>query len=124
MLHGEELGQAYASADIFVAPSDTETLGFVVMEAMASGLPVVACGARGFLDTIPPHNQGVTGYLYPPGDLESAAACVGKLAADGELRACMGAAARQDAEAHSWGQSIDCVCEHYQRLIKEAPLKR
>ena len=41
MILGERLSQAYASCDVFVMPSDSETLGFVVMEAMASGVPVV-----------------------------------------------------------------------------------
>ena len=42
MLQGEELSAAYASGDVFVMPSETETLGFVVLEAMSSGVPVVA----------------------------------------------------------------------------------
>lgn len=52
MLKGEELSQAYASADIFVMPSESETLGFVVLEAMASGLAVVAVAAGGLTDII------------------------------------------------------------------------
>ncbi len=52
MMRGEELSQAYASADIFVMPSETETLGFVVLEAMASGLAVVAVAAGGLKDIL------------------------------------------------------------------------
>lgn len=52
MLHGDDLSAAYASADVFVMPSETETLGFVVMEAMASKLPVVAVRAGGIPDII------------------------------------------------------------------------
>jgi len=51
MLHGDELSAAYASADIFVMPSETETLGFVVMEAMASEVPVVAVGIPDIITT-------------------------------------------------------------------------
>lgn len=71
MLHGQELSQAYASADIFVMPSETETLGFVVMEAMASGLPVVAVAAGGLVDIIT--RPGDTGFLYQPSSYEQAA---------------------------------------------------
>lgn len=52
MLRGEELSAAYASADIFMMPSETETLGFVALEAMASGLPVIAVAAGGLVDII------------------------------------------------------------------------
>lgn len=76
MLTGEELSQAYASGDIFITPSESETLGFVVLEAMASGIPVVCARAGGIPDIV--NQNGVTGYLYTPGDVED---CVGKLKA-------------------------------------------
>ena len=74
MLLGEELSQAYASGDIFITPSESETLGFVVLEAMASGVPVVCARAGGIPDIV--NQDGVTGFLYTPGDIED---CVGKL---------------------------------------------
>ena len=52
MLKGDDLSSAYASADIFMMPSETETLGFVALEAMASGLAVVAVAAGGLTDII------------------------------------------------------------------------
>ena len=60
MLKGDDLSAAYASADVFVMPSETETLGFVAMEAMSSGLPVVAVAAGGLVD-IMKDCDGVTG---------------------------------------------------------------
>lgn len=68
MLKGERLSQAYASGDVFVMPSETETLGFVVLEAMASGVPVVAVAAGGLTDIIT--EPGKTGLLYKSGDYE------------------------------------------------------
>ena len=60
-LHGDELASAYASSDIFVMPSRTETLGLVVLEAMSSGVPVVAARAGGIPEMI---EEGVSGYLF------------------------------------------------------------
>lgn len=64
-LRGEELATAYASADMFVFPSDTDTFGQVIQEAMASGLPVVAANAGGAPDLV---REGSTGTLFAPGD--------------------------------------------------------
>lgn len=52
MMKGEELSQAYASGDVFVMPSESETLGFVVLEAMASQVPVVCVAAGGLTDIV------------------------------------------------------------------------
>ncbi len=57
---GEELAQCYASADVFVFPSRTDTFGMVLLEAMASGLPVAAYPVTGPIDNVVP---GVTGIL-------------------------------------------------------------
>lgn len=64
-LFGEDLSRAYASADMFVMPSDSETLGFVVLEALASGIPVVGVAAGGLVDII---QDGKTGWLADNND--------------------------------------------------------
>src|SRR5207302_509251 len=58
-LRGEELATAYASADIFAFPSHTETFGQVVLEAMASGLPVVGLNAEGIRDLVSHEHTGL-----------------------------------------------------------------
>lgn len=62
-LHGDELAAAYASSDLFVFPSTTETLGLVLLEAMASGLPVVAAASGPTLEQI---DDGHNGFLFDP----------------------------------------------------------
>ncbi|EPS57405.1 hypothetical protein M569_17413, partial [Genlisea aurea] len=102
MLQGEELSQAYASGDVFIMPSESETLGLVVLEAMSSGLPVVAARAGGIPDIIPDEQQGKTGYLFNPGDLDD---CLGKLRPllrDRELREAIGREARAEVEKYDW----------------------
>ncbi|XP_042066556.1 sulfoquinovosyl transferase SQD2-like isoform X1 [Salvia splendens] len=102
MLEGEELSQAYASGDIFVMPSESETLGFVVLEAMSSGLPVVAARAGGIPDIISQEQQGSTGYLYNPGDIDDCLSKLEPLLHDQQLRETIGKAARAEMEKYDW----------------------
>ncbi|XP_043815001.1 sulfoquinovosyl transferase SQD2 isoform X2 [Manihot esculenta] len=102
MLGGEELSQAYASGDVFVMPSESETLGLVVLEAMSSGIPVVAARAGGIPDIIPPDQDGKTGFLFGPGDLDDCLAKLQPLLNNHELRETIGKAAREEMEKYDW----------------------
>nr|CDM81044.1 unnamed protein product [Triticum aestivum] len=102
MMQGEELSQVYASGDVFVMPSESETLGQVVLESMSSGVPVVAVRAGGIPDIIPGDAEGRTSFLFAPGDLDD---CVGKirlLLTDDEFRGDMGRTARAEMEKCDW----------------------
>ncbi len=113
-LLGEELSQAYASGDVFLMPSESETLGLVVLEAMSSGLPVVAARAGGIPDMIPEDQQGKTGYLFTPGDLDDCLSMVKPLLHDRELRETIGKAARAEMEKHDWKAATRKIRnEHY-----------
>lgn len=102
MLQGEELSQAYASGDVFIMPSESETLGLVVLEAMSSGLPVVAARAGGIPDIIPDDQQGKTGYLFNPGDIDDCLSKLEPLLHDSTLRETIGKAAREEMEKYDW----------------------
>jgi len=99
LLQGEELSRAFAAADVFVMPSDSETLGFVVLESMASGVPVVGCNRGGIPSLI---DDGKTGFLFEPGDTEELAARVRCLVDDPPAARAMAAAARAEAERWGW----------------------
>jgi sulfoquinovosyltransferase len=79
-------------------PSDSETLGFVVLESMASGVPVVGCKAGGIPDLI---RHEDTGFLVEAGDTEGYLSCVQKLT-DVKYRSEMGKRARAEAELWGW----------------------
>eukprot|EP01031_Cornospumella_fuschlensis_P032197 gene32197-38942_t len=98
---GQNLSAAFASADIFVMPSDTETLGFVVLEAQASGVPVVCVRAGGLPDIVV---EGQTGYLArnDEEDFADFTEKVRHLTTDNTLRQEMGQNARAYTEALSW----------------------
>ncbi|GIL14135.1 MAG: glycosyl transferase [Chloroflexota bacterium] len=114
-LKGEELAQAYASADIFVFPSALETFGLVVLEAMAAGLPVVASRVGGVGDVV---QEGFTGYTFEIGDVEALVEGVRLIAGSRERLAQMGRAARAFAETQTWPAMMDEIVDLYAALIE------
>jgi len=115
--HGEELATIYASLDLFVHSGPHETFGQTLQEASASGLPVVAPAAGGPLDLV---DDGVTGFLVPPGDPGALAAPVAKLTADPDLRAAQGRAARQKVLGRTWQALGDELIGHYAAVLNTA----
>ncbi len=117
-LEGVDLARAYASADIFLNPSVTETFGNVTLEAMASGVPSVCAAASGSRSLV---EDGATGILV--GDADDAgefAAALATLAADAPLRARMSAAARAKSASFDWDAILDSLVTDYQALAARA----
>jgi glycosyltransferase involved in cell wall biosynthesis len=116
---GEALGQALASGDIFFNPSVTETFGNVTLEAMASGLPVVAAGATGSASLVA---EGVTGRLVVPttkdADAIAFADALAPYCLDPALRAAHGAAGETRACEYSWEAINAVVADTYVRLVE------
>jgi glycosyltransferase involved in cell wall biosynthesis len=110
-LHGEELAAAYASSDVFLFPSTTDTLGLAMVEALASGLPVVAARSGASLEVV---NDGASGLLYEAGSTESLVGSVRRLVADPGLREAMGEKARSAVERRDWGTSARALRRHYE----------
>ena len=98
-LSGKELASAYASADIFVFPSTTDTFGNVILEAQAAGLPCVVSDQGGPRELV---SDGQDGFVTRGGDSGELCEAVRKLCADRNLRGAMGAAARKRVEDRSW----------------------
>jgi phosphatidylinositol alpha 1,6-mannosyltransferase len=114
---GAPLGQALASADLLFNPSITETFGNVTLEAMASGLPVVAAGATGSTSLV---EDGVSGTLVPPDDdvAEGYAEALTRYVADPTLRAAHGAAGELRSRDFSWDAINQAVADVYLRLVE------
>lgn len=117
-----EIVDEYRSADVFVQASvitpdgDRDGIPNAVLEAMASGLPVVATSVAGIPEVV---HHGVTGLLVPPGDAAALAAALGTLIADDPLRARLGAAGRALVES-SWSRTA-CVAAVARRLMPVTP---
>jgi len=111
-LVGRELAAAYASADVFVFPSTTDTLGLVMLEAMASGLPVVAAhtpASRSLLDRAP------AGGLFEPGDSAGLVATVRRWLGAPIDRPRLAEEARRSVV--TWGSATSELLTEYERAI-------
>jgi glycosyltransferase involved in cell wall biosynthesis len=116
-LYNEDLAAAYASADIFVLSSSTETLGLAAIEAMAAGLPVLGA-RRGGIPFIVAEEQ--TGVLFDPDEPDDLLRQLRPLVESRESRERMGHAGRLRATEWSWATTTAGLVEHYRRLLPPA----
>jgi glycosyltransferase involved in cell wall biosynthesis len=113
-LKGVELAEAYASADAFVYASETETMGNVVLEAMACGCAVVAPRAGGIPSLV---LEGETALLYTPGNLEDAVRALQAVLDDESFRHALGRSACDTVRTWTWENSVERVREVYLESI-------
>lgn len=117
-LSGADLHAAYASGDVLLFPSATETLGFAALEAFASGLPVVAANAGGLPFVV---DDGATGFLVDPDAPDAVwAQPIAGLLEDAGVHAQMARAARDEAERWTWRASTETVLGYYEEVIRSA----
>ena len=111
----EDVGPFFAAFDAFLLPSANEGTPVTAIESIASGCPVVATRVGGVPDVV---EEGVDGFLVEPGDLEAIADRLGRLAADPELRALMGAAGRKRVlSRYAVERLVDDVDSLYRSLL-------
>nr|WP_290227186.1 glycosyltransferase [Trichocoleus desertorum] len=118
-LGGKELSSAFASADAFVFPSRTETLGLVLLEAMAAGCPVVAARSGGIPDIV---TDGVNGYLFDPTDEQGAIAATQTLLNQVEQRETLRHNARLEAERWGWAAATRQLQGYYRAVLNSQVL--
>jgi phosphatidylinositol alpha 1,6-mannosyltransferase len=110
---GDELAEAYASSDIFLFPSETETFGNVTLEALSSGLPVVVADATGSRSLV---TDGVNGFLAPPRNSAVFLDRVERLISDSQLRRETANAARESAESYDWSTVLNQIVGYYEEI--------
>ena len=120
-LAGEELASAYASGDAFLFPSSTETLGLVLLEAMAAGCPVVGANRGGIPDIV---SDGVNGCLYDPDQAASLPTAVERLLGDPAARRQLRLAARQEAERWGWPSATAQLQGYYRQVLHRGRLQQ
>jgi glycosyltransferase involved in cell wall biosynthesis len=114
-LFGEELAQAYASADAFIFPSTTETLGLVMYEAMASGLPVMAADSPATREVL---LHGEAGWLFNPLDTASILDAIEDWLGDAGKRERIAQRGLEVASKLDWSGPTKQLIHHYYRLFQ------
>lgn len=108
-----ELAPWYRMADAAVTASRSEGLPFSVMEAMYCGLPVAASAVKGHLDLI---NDGITGLLYPYGDVSACAACIDRFMTDAAFRETAASASKAAVQDYALEKVLPTVVHMYLQL--------
>lgn len=110
-----DLPRLYASADAFLFSSLTETLGLVVLEAMASGLPVIAPPAGGVADHL---RDEINGIATPPLDEDAMTSAIVALTLDAGRRRALGVGARDTAAELDWELELDRLDASYRAVLE------
>jgi len=103
-LSGDALTRAYASSDVFVFPSTTDTFGNVILEAQASGLPAIVSDQGGPRELV---QNGVTGFITKGKNSDDLFQAMKKIVMDAELRKSMSEVARERMKERSWEVAFD-----------------
>jgi 1,2-diacylglycerol 3-alpha-glucosyltransferase len=111
---GDDLSGLYRLAPVFVTASEIETQGLVILEAAASGLPVVVVRTAALPEAV---QDGITGYLVVPGDTDAMADRIARLLQDLQQASGMGRAGRHMMERHSLGRSIEAHEQVYRSIV-------
>ncbi len=115
-LQGKQLAEVYSASDLFIFPSPTETFGNVVLEAMASGTPVIGVNAGGVKNII---QSGITGELCRPRGIEQFSHSIQKLLTNDSKRIRMGWEGRKYALMQKWDHVFEKMIWHYKEVIKD-----
>src|SRR5438128_482323 len=116
--HHQQLPQALNAADLLVLPSVAEAFGLVLIEAMASGLPVIACRTHGPAEMVV---DGKTGWLVSPDDQDSLTDALLAAATGDQERLARGRRAEAESRHHGWPATIRRLILLYDELAALAP---
>lgn len=113
----DDLPQYYCSADVFCSPAyGGETLGIVLLEAMACGVPVVASAIPGYDETITHFKDGI---LFPPGDCKKLAEAIINVLSDDQLRFSLINNGLQKVKNYSWPLIANQTLDYYYELLNK-----
>lgn len=109
-----ELPQKYREADIFILPSLAEGMPLVVLEAMGTGLPIIASRVQGIDELVA---EGINGALFDAGDVDGLASCLVQLINAGEKRVEMGKASTEKVIPYDWKNIADTYLTLYEDIL-------